>query len=210
MRNGIGSATQRQRIAVHSAQPASHLVEHRHLVVGEIAAGTIEHDAGEGLAIDIQRDGKRVVDADAAVILIVQRCAKEFGAADGIGNPVRSPVVMRAVETDERKCLEMSVEGRDIGREKRASSGAHDTPATGGEITHGQRGQFRVRQMRQLRDADPRKQFRIGTCCANRAEDGNGVPSRSLPASAHLGSPGEFHTGRRCRHIRGIAYFPDA
>ena len=77
-------------------------VEVRALAVIEIAMRSIEHEADQRAVVNMERNGDRVRDADALVVLAIQRRAAKRRRRKRVRNAVCAAVLMRRVVAHKR------------------------------------------------------------------------------------------------------------
>src|SRR5664279_1270877 len=80
----------RAQAAIKTRQDRPDAIEQLAFAVGEIAALAIEDKADEHALVDEDRQGNDVIDADAAVVLVVERAVAKAAERHRVADPVRA------------------------------------------------------------------------------------------------------------------------
>ena len=89
-------------------------VEPRTVAVAEIAPCAIQHEADQPAPIDVHRQRHRVVDADPAVVIVVERRVVEARERHRIADPAGVAAVLQGVVAHQRVGIEIAVEYRAV------------------------------------------------------------------------------------------------
>ena len=123
-----------QQVSIQRGERLARQVEQRAFALAEVAPIAVQHKAHQQAAVHEQRHRHHLVDADAAVVLVVKRALAEFSRGQRIADAVRAAAPVAGVKTYQRMLGKESVEGRAILRRDRAARVADDAAAVVREI----------------------------------------------------------------------------
>ncbi len=139
----------RQGLSEQRGELRPQQVERVALCFVEIAALAVEHEAHEKAPVHVQRQRHHAVDADAAVVVGVERSSPELRIREGVADTVRGAARRLRVVEHQRVLVEVRVERCPLARGEGAVGRAEDRAATAREVADAERGHFGGDQARQ-------------------------------------------------------------
>jgi len=184
-----------RRVSVQRGEAGSRQFQQCTIAAAEVAARPVEHEADQQTRVGVHRQRDCVIEADRAVVLVVQRGAPELGERHRVADPLDAAPVGDAVVTHQWMFAEEPVERGAVARaDGVVRRGDHVAPS-GDEVAD--------RQRRHLRGDQPGQQLHAGA--RERSGVGAALEHRLHDAQRRAVAAGVDRRHRRCPAFRASA-----
>ena len=124
----------------------AHQIEQFAFTVAEIAGGSIQDETHQQAAINHERHGDGMIDADTRVVVGVQAAVAEGAHRHAVRNALHDQPLPGAMKAHQRMFVEMPVESLDFRARKCRARRRHHRAVAGAQVAGAQGGDFRSHQ----------------------------------------------------------------